>query len=188
MKQKRKLRLLFVALILMVAGIVYAASVTQTYSANTALTVTNLNSLGNSITAGWHSVLIDNRTTKALDYQINVKLDFAATAKANDEAVYVYIIPAYNDGAWNLNDGGTATLPAATEGTYTVGTQHNFVLAAVIHYEATGQVVQKTFNIGAALGYRMVDGFSVYILNFTGAAIAASGNEVNYKSIAGDVS
>ena len=188
MKQKKKYRIALIVLVLLIAGVAWAASVTQTYSANTAMTVTNLHSLGSSATVGWQSDVIDNRTTAALDYQINVKLDMANTAKANDEAVYVYIVPAYNDGAWNFNDGGTATLPSGSEAAYTIGAQHNLVLAAVLHYETADQVIQKTFNIGAPLGYRMVDGFSLVIINFSGAALAGSANEVNYKSIAGDVS
>ena len=186
---KKKLTIsaiLFTFLIVVFA--VFANDITQEYGTNTDPNIASLNSLASSATAGWQSDVIDNRTTKALDYEIMVSLDMANTAAANDKAVYVYICPAYHDGtSWFYNDGGTTTLPSGAEGTYTIAATNNLVLAAVIKYTAADQVIQKTFRIGATMGYRMPDGFSLIIINYTGAAVAASGNQVSYKPINGDV-
>ena len=62
------------------------ATVNISYGAWTALTVTALQSLASSATAGWQSDRIDNTSTKALDYEIMIKLPMANTAPANDKA------------------------------------------------------------------------------------------------------
>jgi len=144
------------------------------------MVVTTLNSLANSATAGWQSAMVDNTTEKAGEYDINISIDLAATAAANDKAIYVYVVPWFYDGSsWTPGaDGGTATLPSGTEGTYTIGATHNLRPGTVIGYTATGQVVNKSFtltNVG--------DGFSLVIINYTGAAIAASANVVQYKPV-----
>ena len=65
-----------------------------TYGTNTNLTVTGLASLANSQTVGWQSDLIQNTSTNAIDYLIEVTFPMASTAAANDRAVYVYACPA----------------------------------------------------------------------------------------------
>ena len=65
------------------------------YGSTTVLTVTNLQSLTNSITAGWQSARVSNLSTLALDYEISFKLPTANTAPANDKCVYVYISEGY---------------------------------------------------------------------------------------------
>lgn len=50
------------------------------YGSTTVLTVTNLQSLTNSITAGWQSARVSNLSTLALDYEISFKLPTANTA------------------------------------------------------------------------------------------------------------
>ena len=61
------------------------------------LAVTALQSMASSQTVGWKSVIVDNTTTLALDYEVYVSLPMAATAPANDKAVYVYLCPAHKD-------------------------------------------------------------------------------------------
>ena len=55
------------------------------------MTVTNLQSLASSATAGWQSARVSNLTTLATDYEIFVKLTTANTAPASDKCMYVYI-------------------------------------------------------------------------------------------------
>lgn len=155
-----------------------------TYGTDTQLTVTNLNSLASNATAGWQSVRIENTATLALDYLISVKLDMANTAAANDKAVYIYISAAFYDGsAWFQDDGGTATLPGGSEGTYTIANPNNLKLLGVLAYTTADQVLQGTFLLSGAVGQYMPDGFQIIIINYTGAAVAASGNVVQYKPI-----
>lgn len=154
---------------------------------DTNLTITNLNSLASSQTAGWKSSRIDNTSEKALDYEVVVKLDMANTAPANDKMVYVYVSPAYYDGStWYQTDGGTATLPDGSEGTYTIANPNNLRLLGVLAYTTADMVMQGVFSVCAALGF-VPDGFQIIIINYTGASIASSGNLVSYKPIKEDI-
>lgn len=159
---------------------------TQEYGTYTALTVTNLNSLASSATAGWQSARIDNRTTKADDYEILVELDMANTAPANDRAVYVFISAAVHDGsAWHQADGGTTTMPSGSEGTYTIAgvtTTNNLDLLRALAYTTQNQNVQGVMRLSDIYD-TMPDGFSIIIVNYTGAALAASANIVAYRAI-----
>ncbi len=160
------------------------ATVKRNPSTNTVLTVTHLNSLSSSQTAGWQSILINDTTNLSLDYQISVSLTMANTAPANDKAAYVYVCPAYYDGTtWWYSDGGTTTLPSGSEGTYTIALPNDLQLLGILNYTTQDMVLQGTWNLSNAVGQYIPDGFSIIIINYTGAAIAASGNTVQYKSI-----
>lgn len=155
-----------------------------TYGTDVQMTVTNLNSLASSATAGWQSARVDNTSTLALDYMISVKLSFANTATANDKAAYVWISTAFYDGsAWFQDDGGTATLPGGSEGTYTIASPHNLKLLGVLNYTTADSVLQGTFLLSNAVGQYMPSGFQIIIINFTGAALDASANVVQYTPI-----
>ncbi len=163
-----------------------ATTNSQSYGAYTAVTVTSLQSLASSATAGWRSGLIDNQTSvKALDYEIFVKLTTANTAPANDKAAYVYIVPAMTtDGGttWLLSDQGTATLPTTSEGTTTIATPNNMRLGMVLSYTTQQMVMQGSFLVSSAYGQLMPDGFDIIIINFTGAALSTS-CVVAYKAL-----
>lgn len=152
------------------------------YNSYSSMTVTNLNSLASSATVGWQSARVDNQTaTKAIDYLVAVKLTMANTVPANDKAVYVYVSPATTtDGGttWIQTDGGTATLPSGTEGAYTIASPNDLVLIGVLNYTTQNMVLQGTFALGNAFT-SMPHGFSVVIVNFSGAAASGSGNIVS---------
>lgn len=159
-------------------------TVSINYGTDVQMTVTNLNNLSNSSTAGWQSDRVDNTSTLAVDYQINIKVDLANTAAANDKAIYVYAVPWFWDGAsWTVGaDGGTTTAPSGAEGTYTISSTPGLRLAKVIPYTATDQVIYGAFNLASVFG-SIPDGWSLVIINYTGAAIASTGNIVQYKPI-----
>lgn len=160
------------------------ATANVNYGTDVQMTVTNLNSLASSATAGWQSARVDNTSTLALDYMISVKLDMANTSPANDKAVYVYISSAFYDGSsWFQDDGGTATLPGGSEGTYTIASPNNLKILGVLAYTTADQVVQGTWVLSNAVGQYMPSGFQIIIINYTGAAIASSGNVVQYTPI-----
>lgn len=148
------------------------------YGSYTAMTVTNLQSLASSATAGWQSARVDNQTSVlALDYEIFVKLTTANTAPANDKAAYVYVSPAITtDGGttWLQSDGGTTTLPSGSEGTYTIASPNDLKLLGVLSYTTQQMVMQGSFLLSNAVGQNMPDGFSIIIINFTGAALSTS--------------
>ena len=164
------------------------ATVNLAYGTYTALTVTNLQSLASSATAGWQSARIDNQSsTKALDYEIVVSLPMANTAPANDKAVYVFISPAVTtDGGttWLQADGGTTTLPSGSQGTYTIAgvtTTNNLDLLRAMAYTTQQQTVQVVMRL-SDLYDTMPDGFSIIIVNYSGAALS-TGCVVAYRPI-----
>ena len=163
------------------------AAVNVAYGTYTALTVTNLQSLASSATAGWQSARVSNISTLALDYEITVKLTTANTAPANDKAAYIYISPAVTtDGGttWLQADGGTTTLPSGSEGTYTIGgvtTTNNLDLLRAVAYTTQNQTMQATMRL-SDLYDTMPDGFQIIIVNYTGAALS-TGCVVAYRAI-----
>lgn len=153
--------------------------------ATTVMTVTNLQSLASSATAGWQSAKVSNLATLANDYEIFVKLTTANTAPANDKAMYVFICPFYTTDAgttWFASSQGTTTLPTGTEGTTTIASPHNLRLLGVLNYTTAQMVVQDTFMLSNCFGNRLPDGFSIVIINFSGAALS-TGCVVDYSPI-----
>lgn len=149
------------------------------YGSYTALTVTNLQNLASSATAGWQSARVDNQSSvKALDFEVFVKLTTANTAPANDKCTYVYISPAMTtDGGttWLTTDQGTTTLPTGSEGTTTiVAGGGNLRLLGILAYSTQNMTMQGLFNLSNAVGNTMPDGFSIIIINYTGAALSTS--------------
>lgn len=149
------------------------------YGTSQVITVTDLQSLANSITAAWQSGRISNLTSLALDYEISIKLPTANTAPANDKAVYVYISEGYTTDAgttWNMDDVGTATVPSGTQGTITVLSNVSGAMSAkllgVIPYNTQNMTMQKIFKLSNISGQFMPDGFSIILVNFTGAALS----------------
>lgn len=159
-------------------------------SATTVMTVTNLQSLASSATAGWQSARVSNISTRYVDFEIFVKLTSANTSPANDKAVYVYISPAYTtDGGttWLQNDQGTTTLPTGSESTTTIASPNNLSLLGVMNYTTAQMTMQKSFLLSNCFGNMIPDGFSIIIINFTGAALSTScvvdTTGLNYQNI-----
>lgn len=166
------------------------ATVTTNYGTYVAMTVTNLQSLASSATNGWQSARVDNQSsTKAIDYEIFIKLTTANTAPGSDKAVYVYISPAITtDGGstWLQGDQGTATLPTGSEGTTTIASPNDLKLLGVLSYTTQQMVLQGSFNLSNAVGQSMPDGFSIIIVNYSGAALS-TGCVVAYRPIKLDI-
>lgn len=151
----------------------------------TVMTVTNLQSKASSATAGWQSDRVSNLSTLAGDYEIFVKLTTANTAPANDKAMYVFAVPWYTTDAgttWFCASQGTTTLPTGTEGNTTIASPHNLRLLGVLNYTTQQMVVQDIFLLSNAFGRRLPDGFSIIIINFSGAALS-TGCVVDYTPI-----
>jgi len=152
---------------------------------NVVMTVTSLQSLASSATVGWQSDRVSNLSTLARDYEIFVKLTTANTAPGSDRSMYVYLCPWYTtDGGttWFAASQGTTTLPTGTQGASTIATPNNLRLLGVLNYTTQLMVVQDTFLLSNCFGDRMPDGFSIIIINFSGAALS-TGCVVNYKPI-----
>jgi hypothetical protein len=161
-------------------------TITQNYGTQTILAVTALQSLASSATAGWKSTMIDNRASvKALDYEVFLKLTTANTAPANDKSVYVYICPWFYDvtnTTWYASDGGTGTLPTDADATYTIAVPNDLKIGMVLNYTTQQMVMQGSFLLSDVFGAFMPDGFSIIVVNYTGAALS-TGCIVDVKPI-----
>lgn len=152
------------------------------YGSTVSMTITNLSALASSATAGWQSARVSNLVTLASDYEINIKCTMANTAPANDKAVYIYICPWYtSDGGttWYAASQGTTTLPTGSEGTTTIASPNNLRLLGVLNYTTQNMVLQDTFLLSNCFGARLPDGFSIIIVNFSGAALATTSGTNN---------
>ena len=158
------------------------------YGTYTAMTVTNLQSLANDATdpfACWQSVRVSNVSTLAMDYEVIIDLSTAASAPANDQAAYVYIVP------WMTTDGGTTwisganfgttTLPTGSEGTASISDPNSMRGPIILPYKITSQRMQRQFSIASVLGF-MPDGWSLVIRNASGAALS-TGCVVAYRTL-----
>ena len=155
------------------------------YGATVVMTVTNLQSLASSATVGWQSDKVSNLSALANDFEIFVKLTTANTAPANDKAMYVYVCPFYTTDAgttWFAASQGTTTLPTGTEGASTIASPNNLRLLGVLNYTTQNMTVQDTFMLSNAFGSHLPDGWSVVIINFSGAALS-TGCVVDYSPI-----
>ena len=141
------------------------------YGTANVLVVTALQSLTNSATVGWKSVLVDNTSTLAVDYLVYVKLTTANTAPAAPKTASVYIAPYYSD-ATAYSDGGTGTLPTSGDATYTIASPNNLKLLGVMNYTTQQQVMQGEFLLSNCFGNNIPQGFLIIIINNTGAALS----------------
>jgi hypothetical protein len=158
---------------------IYDSSVTAT-----SMTITALNSLANSATAGWKSDTLDLRSRKCSDMKFGIKITMANTAPANDKAVYVYAIPWWYDGsAWYSASGGTTTLPTGGQASYTFAQPNNFRLLGVLAYTTQNMVLQDQFLLSNAFGNVMPDMVQIFVLDYSGAAVHSSGNALYYSPI-----
>ena len=165
------------------------ASLKLAYSSATSLTVTNLHSLANSATAGWSSAAVDNTTDLYLDAIVQLVLDPANTAPGSDSKFYLF--------AYGYSESGDPCTTGATSGN-SVGTQGALTFPSIssavqsLNYRAipyTAQdVVIKTpeYSICDILGLpfgALPPFWGIALLNFSGAALAASANTAKWRGV-----
>lgn len=154
------------------------------------LTVTNLNSLATSATAGWRSAAIDNTSNLYQDYEVQVKIAAVNTAPANSKAFYVFASGLLDDSGSDYATTGAASggAPDGTEGTLTfpdVTTLPNgLALVGVIPYAVQNSTMISTvMSVAAAFNGHVPAKFCLAIVNHSGMTIAASGNYVKIRGV-----
>jgi hypothetical protein len=156
------------------------SNIKSAYAAEQTLTVTNLHSLASSQTAGWQSAVVDNTSNLYLDALVQVVLDFANTAPANDKCAYVFayagLDTVYSDPASGSE--GTITVP-------NVGANAlNLRLIGKVNYTTTDAVTESApMSVAAAFGGVLPPKWGLVIVNYSGAALAASLNTVKYRGV-----
>lgn len=151
---------------------------------STDMTVTGLASLGSSATVGWQSDRVAISTE--LDVLVSIKLDMANTAPANDKMVYVYLCSWFYDGTtWYGSSLGMATLPTGTNGACTIASAapNNLKLLGTLAYSTADMVLQDSYLLSNVFGTTMPDGWSIVVINFSGASTHSSGHKLMYKKI-----
>lgn len=160
---------------------------TLVYSAENALIVTNLHSLANSATAGWGSAAIDNTSAIYMDALVEIYLDPANTPPANSKGFFIYAF-----GSTNATDYGTTG--AATgggcgaQGALTFpdisNTPNNLYPMGIINYQAADVPQARLFSVARALpGGILAPYWGIAIVNYSGAALAASGNYAKWRGV-----
>jgi hypothetical protein len=153
----------------------------MTYSSATSMTVTNLNSLASSATAGWQSAVVDNTSNLYFDAIVQVKVDMANTAPANDKCLYVL--------AYGGAESGVYSNPASgSEGSLTItkitNTGQNLRVLGVMPYTTADEVIESSpMSVAGAFGGILPPYWGVAIINYSGAAIAATGNTVKWVGV-----
>jgi len=148
------------------------------YDTETTMTVTNLHSLANSATAGWQSDVVDNSVNLYLDAMVQVVLDFANTAPSSDKCVYVYAYAGLSTVYSNPASGAQGTITL----TSIASNPQNLRLIGVIPYTTQDEVAESSpMSVAAAFGGILPPSWGIVIINFSGAALAASGNTVKWR-------
>jgi hypothetical protein len=148
-------------------------------SNNQAITIT-LNSLASSATAGRESTVIDNTVNLFYDALVQVILSFPNLAPANDKAVYVYAYASANGGT-NYTGGATGTDAAYTQDDPTV-----LRLIGVIPVPTQNKsYVGGPFSVAQAFGGVLPASWGLFVRNYAGQTLNASGNSAFYQGVLG---
>jgi hypothetical protein len=164
------------------------AVVLQAFQGIQTFTITSLNSLASSLTAGWGSAAVDNSATLYLDAFVQVNLAAVNTAPASLKAVYVYAYGLTDPAGTNYTNTGAASGVPGTQGALTfpdiTANPVNMPLIGVVPTSVQNIAMNSPpFSVAKAFGGWMPQKWGVAIVNASGVTIAASGNSVQYTGI-----
>ena len=150
------------------------------YGSVVSMTVTNLNSLASSATAGWQSAVVDNTSNLYEDAHVQVVVDFANTAPANSKALFVFVYSGLETTYTNPCTGteGTLTLVDVTT------TPQAMKLLGTLPYTTQDEIAESSvWSVADLFGGKLPIKWGLAIINFSGAALAGSGNTVKYTPV-----
>lgn len=166
------------------------SNVKEAFGSVTSLTITNLNSLASSATAGWQSGTIDNSSDLFLDYQVAIKLAAVNTAPGSSKALYVYAAGLLDDGGSDYGTTGAASGGAlsGSEGTLTFpDVQVNSVniprIGTIPYVGQNAAIISPIFSVAAAFNGSVPIKFALAIVNHAGFTLASSGNYVKVRGV-----
>lgn len=151
------------------------------YSAIQTLTVTALQSLASSATAGWQAAEIDNTSTLYVDALIQFVLTHGNTAPANSKGEYLFV--------GSGDETGKLTNPlSGSEGTLTLldvtTTQQALASLGFNPYTTQNETVEsRVYSVCAALGVPVLPPFwAPALINHSGAALG-TGCTVKWRGV-----
>jgi hypothetical protein len=155
-------------------------------AADQSLTITALNSLANSATAGWGSEAIDNSANLYLDYLTAIKLAAVNTAPASDKVFYVFTATALN--TTDLPNTGASGVLATTQAALTfpnvsTGPCNLPLLQAVPYITQNVAIQTPLFSTARAFGGLIGPYLWYALVNFSGMTIAATGNAWKVRGV-----
>lgn len=158
------------------------ADVKAAFQGAETMTTTNLQSLASSATAGWMSDAITNTSNLYLDDLFQIALDFANTAPANSKMAFLF--------AGHSIDGGTTYSKPLTgsEGTVTftdvtANSQACPMLGSVPYTTQDEATKSRAFSMAATAGGLLPERYAIGLVNYSGAALASSGNVVKHNGV-----
>jgi hypothetical protein len=143
-----------------------------------------LNGLGSSLTAGRQSDVVtvvdgSNRVPDAIDFEVSLTL--AAGTPANDKAAYVFIARSVDGSDHEVGPPAVGASDAAfTFSSSPVGSSAlptDLHLLGVVPFNLTGEVRRRAFRLFAPPAK-----FAIVVLNYSGVALAGSGNSIQYRA------
>jgi hypothetical protein len=146
----------------------------KAFGTNTALTVTNLHSLGDG--SWWQSASIDNSSSLAEEAHLFITI-LTTTTAGSDGFVDVYLA-ASQDGGTDFAGGASGS-----EGSYTVtgNSDEQLRFVASIPVDAS-ETTARTYEFHTVV-HDLPERFSILMENNTGAAIGSSTNAVEYQLV-----
>lgn len=162
----------------------------EAFGSVVSLTITDLNSLASSVTAGWMSAAIDNTSNLYLDYLVQIKLAAVNTSPSSQKALFLYAAPVVDDTTNDYATTGAASGggPTGTEGTITfpdiTANPVNIPLIGVVPYVGQNAVIiSPAFSVAAAFNDVIPPKFVLALINASGMTIAAAGNYVKVRGV-----
>lgn len=151
-------------------------------------TITSLNSLASSLTAGWGSAPVDNSATLYLDALVQLNLAAVATAAGSLKGFYVYAYGLTDPAGTNYTTTGVASGTPGTQGALTfpdiTANPINLPLIGVVPYLTTSVAINSApMSVAKGFGGMLPQKWGIAIINASGVTIAASGNSVQYTGV-----
>jgi len=153
-------------------------------------TITNLNSLATSATAGWRSAVIDNTSNLYQDYAVQLVLAAVNTAPANSKAFFLFTYELLDTSGSDYTTTGAASggAPNGSEGTLTFpditanAINMRPLCPAIPYVGQNAKIITPWILVSQAYGNELLPPkFGFALVNHSGMTIAASGN--SFKGI-----
>jgi hypothetical protein len=148
----------------------------EALAASSALTIT-LNSLATSATVGRASTAVDNSSNLYLDALIEVTLALTTGTIGSDKAVYVY-------GYGSVDGTNYSEAVTGSDAGYTIDNPSGLPLLGVVPFAAQSLTRRsRPLSVAAGFGGVLPLKWGIVVVNFTGIALAGSGNSAAFNGL-----